>query len=182
MSLFPNPLPITVPHWLPETLARGLPLALVSEKARSEFIIAPILLALRELSNNQVAIYSGQRLDGDLQQGLVGECDFIVTNTPPLPIIQSPIISIVEAKKNDIESSLGQCAAQLVGAQRFNQRHGTNITLIYGCITTGEVWQFLKLDSDHLTIDRDRYYINEMNVILGILWTIVAHYLPHDDL
>ena len=175
-SLFPNPLPIAAPQWLSETLERGLPLALVSEKARSEFIIAPILLALRELSGNRVSIYSGQRLDGDLQQGLVGECDFIVTNTLPLPIIQSPIISLVEAKKNDIESGLGQCAAQLVGAQRFNQRHETPIEIIYGCITTGEVWQFLKLAGTHLVIDSDRYYINEMKIILGILCAIVAQY------
>ena len=181
MTLFPNPIATTAPQWLGETLARGSPLALVSEKARSEFIIAPILLALRELSNNQVTIYSGQRLEGDVQQGLVGECDFIITNTPPLPIIQSPIISIVEAKKNDIASGLGQCAAQLVGAQRFNQRHSTDIDLIYGCVTTGEVWQFLKLDGDRLTIDSDRYYINQMNIILGLLWTIVAYYLPHDN-
>jgi hypothetical protein len=35
---------------LPAQLARGMELALVSEKARSEFIVAPILLAVRELS------------------------------------------------------------------------------------------------------------------------------------
>jgi hypothetical protein len=52
-------------------------LALLSEKARSEFIVAPVLLVARELSHDTVAIYSGQRLDVDASRGLQGECDFI---------------------------------------------------------------------------------------------------------
>lgn len=176
-ALFPTATPISPPNWLPEALERGLPLALVSEKARSEFIIAPILLALRELSHNRVAVYSGQRLDSDPQLGLVGECDFIITNTPPLPIIQSPIISLVEAKKNDIENGLGQCAAQMLGAQLFNARHANQVETIYGCTTTGEVWQFLKLAGSTLTIDSDRYYINELNTIMGILYAMVVQYI-----
>ena len=108
--------------------------------------------------------------------GLVGECAFILTNTPALPIIQAPIISIVEAKKNDIESGLGQCAAQMVGAQRVNQREGTGIDTVYGCVTTGETWQFLRLAVTTLTIDSERYYINELGRILAVLQTIVDFY------
>ena len=148
-----------VPDWLHVTLEKGLPIALGSEKARSEFIIAPILLTVRDENQNRIAIYSGQRLDSDPSVGLVGECDFILTNAPALPIIQAPIISIVEAKKNDIESGLGQCAAQMVGAQRVNQREGTGIDTVYGCVTTGETWQFLRLAATTLTIDSERYYI-----------------------
>jgi hypothetical protein len=177
--LFPHASPIAIPAWLEETLAKGMPLALGSEKARSEFIIAPILLTLRDLNHNRIAIYSGQRLDGDPNVGLVGECDFLVTSTQPLPIIQAPIISIVEAKKNDIESGLGQCAAQMLGAQRFNQRDHTHITTIYGCVTTGEVWQILKLTDSTLLLDTERYYINELETILGVLQAIVQQYLPN---
>src|SRR5262245_66529922 len=143
--LFHAVTPILVPPWLKETLDKSMPLALGSEKARSEFIIAPILLTIRDLNHNRISIYSGQRLDSDPAAGLVGECDFIVTPTEPLPIIQAPIISFVEAKKNDIESALGQCTAQMLGAQRFNLRDHTGIDTIYGCVTTGEAWQLLKL-------------------------------------
>jgi len=176
--LFANIQPIPIPSWLRETLDKGMPLALGSEKARSEFIVAPILLALRDLNSNQITIYSGQRLEGDPAVGLVGECDFLVTPSPPLPIIQAPIISLVEAKKNDIESGLGQCAAQMLGAQRFNLRDHTGIETIYGCVTTGEVWQLLKLDDLVLVIDTERYYINELEVILGVLQAMVHQFLP----
>jgi hypothetical protein len=176
---FPEVTPIAVPPWLQETLAKGMPLALGSEKARSEFIIAPVLLTLRDLNQSRIAIYSGQRLDSDPGSGLVGECDFIVTLTPPLPIIQAPVLSIVEAKKNDIESGLGQCAAQLIGAQRFNQRDQTGIETVYGCVTTGEAWQFLKLTGTALTIDSERYYINELEIILGVLQAMLSEHLTH---
>src|SRR5271167_875548 len=84
-SLFPGLQPVPVSSWLKESLERGMDLALVSEKARSEFIVAPILLASRELSNRVLTIYSGQRLDVDPAQGLVGECDFILAVTEPVP-------------------------------------------------------------------------------------------------
>ena len=176
--LFSTVGPIAVPPWLRETLGKGMPLALGSEKARSEFIIAPILLSLRDLNHNQISIYSGQRLEGDPAVGLSGECDFLLTSTPLLPIIQAPIISLVEAKKNDIESGLGQCAAQMLGAQRFNARDHNGIETIYGCVTTGEVWQLLRLDDVSLVIDTERYYINELELILGVMQTMIQHFLP----
>lgn len=177
-QLFIGIQPLPIPAWLQETLAKGMPLALGSEKARSEFIIVPILLTGRELSQNQVAIYSGQRLDADPSSGLTGECDFILTLTPPLPVIQAPIMCIVEAKKNDIENGLGQGAAQIIGAQRINQREQTGIEMIFGCITTGEAWQFLKLEHNFLTLDTDRYYINQVGTILAIFQAIIGQYIP----
>ncbi len=174
IALTGRPAPLPISPWLQETLDRGMPLALVSEKARSEFIIVPILLTSRELSQNRVAIYSGQRLDIDTNSGLTGECDFILTATPPLPIMQVPIICIVEAKKNDIESGLGQCAAQMLGAQRFNQQEGTGIETVYGCVTTGEAWQFLRLTQTTLELDTERYYINEVGTILAVLQAIIG--------
>jgi hypothetical protein len=130
-QLFSSPAPREVPVWLQQTLDKGMPSALLSEQARSEFMIAPLLLAVRDLLHERITIYSGQCLDGDASTGLVGECDFILTTTPPLPIIQAPIISIVEAKKNDTEGGYGQCAAQMLGAQRFNQRDNTGISAMY---------------------------------------------------
>jgi len=82
-DLFTGLVPSTVPDWLRDFLARGMQLALVSEKARSEFIVGPILLACREMSGGALAIFSGQRLDVDPARGLVGACDF--RNQPRWP-------------------------------------------------------------------------------------------------
>ncbi len=177
-QLFEKVDPITVPAWLKDALDKGMPLALGSEKARSEFIVVPILLTSRELSGNRFSIYSGHRLDVDPERGLIGECDFILANTPPLPVLQSPIMTIVEAKKNDIEGGLGQCVAQMFGARLFNQKEGNETQTIFGCVTTGEAWQFLKLENHDIYVDQRRYYINQVAEILGVLQVMIAYYQP----
>jgi len=161
--------------WLKEALTIGLELALStsSEKARSEFIITPILFELERKNNKQLAIYSGERLDVDKDKGLTGECDFILSKGAMTHSIQSPIFALVEAKKNDISLGLGQCVAQMVGATLYNQSENNHIKHIYGCVTTGEDWQFLRLQDKQLHIDNKRYYINEINIILAILQSIV---------
>src|SRR6266404_5863209 len=132
-ALFPGLRPLPVPPWLEDALVRGMKLALVSEKARSEFIVAPILLAVRELSGYRIAILSGQRLDVDPARRLQGECDFILALSVPVPRLRSPLLAVVEAKKNDIEAGLGQCIAQMVAAQVFNERSGQAVpAAIYG--------------------------------------------------
>ena len=170
--LFPNLPVVQVPSWLPECLARGTRLALISEKARSEFIVAPILLAAREISGDQFAVFSGQRLDVDPDKGLVGECDFILAIGPALPPLHAPIVTVVEAKKNDIEVGLGQCIAQMVAGRKFNEGAGRAISPVYGCVTTGETWQFLRLADQTALLNRDRYYLNNVSGILGVLQAI----------
>ncbi|GAB4454920.1 MAG: hypothetical protein OHK0029_10210 [Armatimonadaceae bacterium] len=173
-ALFINVQPTAVPQWLSDMLARGLSLPLVSEKARSELIVMPILLAVRELSHNQVSILSGQRLDIDPAAGLVGECDFILSRSEPLPLVQSPILSLIEAKRGEIEPGLGQCAAQMIGALRLNQREQSPFQTMYGCVTNGEIWQFLRLTDTTLTIDRDRFFLTDPERILGVFQQIIS--------
>lgn len=170
--LFPDAAPAMMPDWLPTSLARGTRLALISEKARSEFIVVPILLAARELSGDRFAIFSGQRLDVDQERGLVGECDFILALGAPVPPLHAPVMTVVEAKKNDIEAGLGQCIAQMVAAREFNAADARSILPVYGCVTTGETWQFLRLGDQAALLDRDRYYLNNVPRILGTLLAI----------
>jgi len=173
-ALFPNLASVAIPGWLQDTLSRRTPLALISEKSRSEFIVVPILLASRELAHERVAIYSGQRLDVDPGKGLVGECDFILALSPPVLPLRAPIVTIVEAKKNDVEAGLGQCIAQMVAARLFNQAAGQAAISLFGCVTTGEIWQFLKLREAVVLIDEERYYLDDIGSILAVIQSIVA--------
>ena len=177
-ALFPQVAAVAVPDWLPATLERGRPFALTSEKARSELIVVPILLASMERSAAPRSLYSGQRLDVAPEHGLNGECDFLLSNQPALPILQAPMLTIVQAKENDIEGELGQCAAQMVGARRFNEREGSDIRTIFGCVTSGESWQFLRLEADTLVLDTERYYRVNLGLLLGVFAAIDAYYLP----
>jgi hypothetical protein len=172
-DLFPGAAQAPVPDWLAGLLARGTKLALISEKARSEFIVVPILLAARELSGDRLAIYSGQRLDVDPARGLVGECDFILAVGPAVPPLRAPVATVVEARKNDVEAGLGQCIAQMVAARSFNQAAGRGASPVYGGVTTGETWQFLRLAEPAALLDSRRYYLDNVGGILGALLSIV---------
>jgi hypothetical protein len=172
-DLFTQLKPIVQPTWLREILGKRTQLALISEKARSEFIIVPILLACRDLSQNKLAIFSGQRLDVDPSLGLTGECDFILALAPPVPPLRSPILTVVEAKKNDVEAGLGQCIAQMVAANLFNRASEQAEIPIYGCVTTGEIWQFLQLLQKVVLIDEKRYYLDDIGRILAVIQAIV---------
>jgi hypothetical protein len=167
-DLFPSAPVAPIPGWL----ARGTRLALISEKSRSEFIVVPILLAARELTGDRFAIFSGQRLDVDPEKGLTGECDFILAVGPALPPLHAPVMTFVEAKKNDVETGLGQCIAQMVAARRFNEAAGRMSAPVFGCVTTGETWQFLRLDGQVALLNRPRYYLDNVGGILGVLRAI----------
>ncbi len=154
-----------------ETLDYNLAIALASnsEKARSELIIAPILVDLRRQLKEQISLFSGVDFTVDDSKGLNGTCDFIITKSPEILIITAPVITVVEAKKENINAGLGQCAAEMVAAQIFNQQAASEINTIYGAVTTGSIWQFLKLEGQILTIDLSEYYLKDVNKILGIL-------------
>ena len=171
--------PAPVPTWLTEILARGRRgVALIGEKSRSEFIVAPILMAAQDYAIGPLAVFSGQRLDVDPARGLFGECDFIVAQTPAMPRLKAPLLTIVEAKRGDIELGLGQCAAQMVAARIFNERAATGGRPIFGCVTTGEDWQFLKLDGDQIFYAPQRLYLSDLSGILAVLRAIIASHPP----
>ncbi len=168
--------PIAPSEWLLKSLEKGEKNAFVSEKARSEFIVTPILLAAQDLLKDEIQIFSGQSLNIEPSIGLTGECDFILSKTKPTPVLRSPIITLVEAKKNDIELGLGQCIAQMFASLVFNKRSGNNFKTIFGCVTTGETWQFIKLENNLAVIDAERFYLSEIGNILGVFKAIFDFY------
>lgn len=156
---------------LTEILNYNLAIALGSnsEKARSELIISPILVDLRRQLKNEINLFSGIDFTVDDSKGLHGTCDFIITKSPEILMVTAPVIIVVEAKKENINAGFGQCAAEMVAAQIFNQQSATGIKTIYGAVTTGSIWQFLKLEGQTLSIDLSEYYLKDVNKILGIL-------------
>jgi hypothetical protein len=176
--LFSQVVPLKMSDWLEKTLQIGLATTLSTEKERSERIVSPILFEIRERNHQAFSIYSGILLEVDKEQGLNGECDFLLANHPDSYYLKAPIITLVEAKDNDIKLGLPQCMAQMLGARLFNQQRGNAIEIIHGCVTTGEDWQFLKLEGNTVIVDSQRYYIKAVEEILGILQQIVDFYNP----
>lgn len=170
-KLFNNVKPLQPNRRLQETLQDYLPLAnaVNTEKARSELIIAPILLEIRRQHRGKVGFFSGTEFTVDPDAGLSGYCDYILTASADLYEVRSPVVTLVEAKNEDIKGGLSQCIAEMVAAYRFNQQQGEKISTIYGVVTTGIIWKFLRLTYPVVAIDLAEYYVNEIDKILGIL-------------
>jgi hypothetical protein len=150
-------------------------LNLRSEKARSEAIVFPLLLDVRKRNNDFFTIYSGDNLN--INKDLRGECDFILAKDVNSYDIDYPIIQIVEAKKHDIEDlGVPQCAAQLIGAKYFNEKRGVSLDKIYGCATTGVLWQFLCLENNTIYVDRKQYATSNLPELLGVFQFIIDYY------
>ncbi len=162
-------------EYLAFTLKENVDLAVAinTEKARSEMIIAPILLEMRRRLNYQVSLFSGVDFTVDNERGLNGICDFIVSRSVEQLFVRAPIITLVEAKNENLKTGFGQCVAEMVAAQLFNEREGNEIQTIYGVVTIGTIWRFLKLEDQVIQIDLSEYYITDVNKILGILFSTI---------
>lgn len=160
---------------LEQELAEGLPLVLArgSEKARSEWIINPVLTAVRRLLNRSISLFSGEDFTVDPAAGLNGICDFLISQSPTQLEIEAPAIIIVEAKKENLNGGLGQCIAEMVAAQRFNQMNDRPVSTIYGTVTSGTAWKFLELTEQQVTIDLSEYPLPPVELILSFLvWMV----------
>ncbi len=142
--------------------------AIGTEKARSEFIIAPILAEIKKRLGNQVSLFSGTRFDVDKEKGLNGFCDFMFSLSSNQLSLSAPVIAVVEAKNDHINSGFGQCMAEMVAAQLYNQQQQKPLKVVYGCVTTGSIWRFMQLVDDVIYVDTQEYYLDSVSKILGI--------------
>ena len=158
-----------------ETILEDLTWAVAvgTEKARSEVIINPVLLEMRRILNKEISVFSGEQFDVDIDAGLNGVCDFLVSRSSEQLTVEALTIAVVEAKKADLKLGLGQCIAEMVAMQRFNEACGQPILVVYGCVTSGTQWRFLKLESQVVTIDLNDYPLPPIEQILGFLvWMV----------
>ena len=146
-----------------------LAVSINTEKARSEMIISPILLEVRRNLNNEISLFSGVDFNVDNQQGLNGFCDFLISLSKEQLFIRAPIITLVESKNENLKLGLAQCIAEMLAAQLFNQQKQNAIKIVYGAVTIGTIWQFLRLEDKTISIDLTEYYIKDVKKILGIL-------------
>jgi len=152
----------------------SLALAINTEKARSEFIVAPILSELRRILQHKISIFSGIDFTVDTSKGLNGKCDFLISLDSEQLVLTAPIITVVEAKNDDINSGLGQCIAEMIASKIFNDNEQNGINTIYGIITTGSLWKFLKLEDNVIHLQSSETHIDKIDKIIGILQQIVT--------
>jgi hypothetical protein len=179
-DLFGSVPPVAVDPVLQTVINRHLSIALATttEKSRAELLIAPVLVEVWRLTGHRVSYYSGAPFNVDAANNLTGDADFLFTRGPQIPEVSVPILVVVEAKRENIASAYGQCGAEMVAALRMNQQANTGVDTVYGCITIGDNWKFLRLRGSELAIDLPEYLINQLDRILGILLWMVGHNPP----
>jgi hypothetical protein len=167
--------PLEASSFLKETLSINTKRFLSTEKAKSEFIIAPVLFEIARKNEDIVSFFSGHNFDVNKALGLKGFCDFLFAKVPESPIVKEPIFCIVEAKNDNLERGIPQCIAEMYASRLFNEQENKSIDIIYGCVTTGYQWLFLKLEGQTVFQDTTIYPLNQLPQILGILQFIVEN-------
>ncbi|MBF0228077.1 MAG: hypothetical protein HQK63_00550 [Desulfamplus sp.] len=174
-DLFSSIEDVEISDYLKISLNYNVPLALAisTEKARSELIISHVLLELKKKLNDEISLFSGINLDIDKDRELNGFCDYIISKSPEQFYLNSPVVAVVEAKNEQITSGLGQRISEMIASKMFNDREGKGIQKIYGAVTTGNTWKFLKYENNIAYIDKLEYYITNISKIVGILVKMV---------
>ncbi len=150
----PQPLQFPIDLHLESSMQQTIKMYLGSEKARSEFLIAPVLQAFQRKNADKLSIFSGYELNVDKSLSLNGFCDFILSSSANSFFLNAPIFCVVEAKKMEPQvNDLAQCGAEMFAAQIFHQKQGKPQKSVYGCATSGYSWMFMELIDNTLLID-----------------------------
>jgi hypothetical protein len=155
-----------------EDIADAKEIPIESEKSKSEHLITPVLKEVWHLTNKQFVYYSGYSFEVNKKQGLTGICDYLLSKEQGIEI-KAPIFCLVEAKHRTIAEGIPQAFAEMYAAHIFNEKHHKNIPFVYGCVTDGTNWRFLKLEGKNAYIDTNLYHIeHNLNFLLEILTKI----------
>jgi hypothetical protein len=130
---------------------------LLTEKAKSESLIAPIIRELKR-NNPHITIFSGYTFNIENEPDLNGAPDFLISAKPRIVEPQNPIFCIFESKNKAPEEGFAQCAAEMYAARLFNQQNNTPYQTIYGAVTNAFDWIFMKLENNVVLIDKKRYF------------------------
>ena len=168
--------PSIIPDWLHTYLEinRLSPALAKSEKAVSEMLITPILSAIKDQNKGRVALFSGEPFSGG---ELTGFCDFIFAANPKAFLPEPPILVLVEAKKQDIYGGIPQCVAEMYVAQMMNEKANIKSDTVFGCVTTGTEWLFLKLTANRAISEPTILYFNDLPKIMGIFQYMINNFL-----
>jgi hypothetical protein len=148
---------------------------LLTEKAKSEGIIAPFTRELKR-KNAHITIFSGYNFSIEGEKDLTGAPDFLISAKPRLVEPLRPVFCLLESKNKAAEEGFAQCAAEMYAARLFNRSMNDPSEIIYGAVTNAFIWAFMKLEGNTVFIDKDRYFLNDLNTLLGIFQHIINQY------
>lgn len=130
---------------------------LTSEAARRECLVFPILMALCQLTESRLKI----EYPIAVSEHLKGSLDYY---------IQSPQqFLVVEAKQADLTRGFTQLAVELIAVDQWTD---SDTPILYGAVTTGDIWKFGSYDrqTKQITQDRNLYRVPmDLADLMGVL-------------
>ncbi len=111
----------------------------------------------------------------DKENALKGRCNYLLSKSIAA-FIDTPVFAIFEAKDDNLENWYGQCGAEMYAAHLYNEQNDKPLPFIFGAVTNGLNWQFLKLEGKQLSIDTAYYSLQNLPTLLGTLQGILEMY------
>lgn len=172
--LFSNITPVAPSELLLQILKSYQGVSLESEKAKSEMLIAPVINEIRLNNAKKITFFSGYQFNVESKIGLKGVCDFLISNKYDAVFIENPLVAVVGAKQHqDLDDAVPQCIAEMYAMQVFNEQNHHPTPIVFGVITNGRRWTFLKLENMQACLDNKQYYLNDLPELLGV-WQILV--------
>ncbi|WP_394794970.1 hypothetical protein [Armatimonas sp.] len=141
-----------------------------SEASRTELVISPLLREAYKRFYERYAFWIQKPLN--YSEKLSGIPDYLIATKSALgkTVLETPLVVVVEAKKNDFEQGWGQCLAELIAAQKLNDNPSLPV---FGIVTDGELWKFGKLIGTEFVLETTSYTLTDLPELFGVLLHIL---------
>ena len=147
-----------------------------SEGSRCEVVIFPILREVYKDYAENYGLWVKKSITYD--ETLSGTPDYLIATRSELgmTVVGTPLVVLVEAKKNDFEQGWGQCLAELVAAQKINDDSDFPV---YGIVTDGKLWEFGQLVGDTFVQNRTNFTIDNLPILFGAMNSVFKAIQEH---
>jgi hypothetical protein len=144
----------------------------ISESAICENLIYPILKAAWRRYSDILAIWSRPSLLLDAESGIP---DYLISKKSEYGkiMLETPYVTVVEAKKDDFTSGWAQCSAEMYAMQKLN---GDEDLPIYGIVSNGETWEFAYLERQIFTKFKQIYVVHRLDDLFKVLCSLLDVY------
>jgi hypothetical protein len=142
----------------------------ISEAAICENLIYPVLKEAWKFYADIFAIWSHASLEYDDE--LTGIPDYLISKRSDLGkiIFDSPLLAVVEAKKDNFSAGWAQCALEMIAIQKMNNDEQLGI---YGLVSNGEVWEIATLKDKQFVFYSKKFLIEELDNLFNVLISIL---------
>jgi hypothetical protein len=137
-----------------------------SEAAIRETILFPILKEVWKVYHNDLMLWANKTISFNKELG--GMPDYILSKQSHLGkiVFETPLLAVVEAKKDDFEGGWAQCALEMYTIQKINNRE--DIT-VFGIVTNGDNWEFAQLEGTKFTTNKKPFSVFEPDALYAAL-------------